>query len=208
MSEARQAIRRGRRALIGAAGLPLLLLGGCMTAIPSVDVTRFHDETVARSGTIQVSAADPRDADSLEFRTTANAVSAALGRVGFSVIDAGQAGSEFRALVTLTRETIQPGPVRRSPVSVGVGGSTGSYGSGLGVGIGIDLSGKPKPVVATQLRVQIRRTRDNVAIWEGRAETQAREGSPAAQPGIAAGKLADALFRDFPGKSGVTITVK
>jgi hypothetical protein len=93
-------------------------------------------------------------------------------------------------------------------VSVGVGGSTGSFGSGLGVGIGINLSGKPKPVVATRLRVQLRRTADQSAIWEGRAETQAREGTPAAQPGIAAGKLADALFKDFPGQSGVTITVK
>jgi hypothetical protein len=87
-------------------------------------------------------------------------------------------------------------------------GSTGSYGSGLGVGIGINLSGKPKPVVATRLRVQLRNAADKRAIWEGRAETQAKEGSPAAQPGLAAGKLADALFQGFPGQSGATITVK
>jgi len=208
MVRAARAIRRGWRVPAGMASLALFSLGGCMTAMAPVDVTRFHDNGVARAGTIIVSAADARDTDSLEFRTTANAVSAALGRVGYSVVGAGQSGGEYRALVTLTRETIQPGQARRSPVSVGVGGSTGSYGSGLGLGIGINLSGKPKPVVASRLSVQIRRASDNAAIWEGRAETQAKEGSPAAQPGIAAGKLADALFRDFPGKSGVTITVK
>lgn len=193
----------------GIAALMLLLsLGACATAIPSVDVTRFHGETVPREGTVSIVAADRRDETSLEFRATANAVSSAMQRAGFTVLDEGAAGSDFRATVAILRETIQPGDSRRSPVSVGVAGSAGSYGSGLGVGIGIDLSGKPKPIIATQLRVQIRSARDGSAIWEGRAETAAKQGSPAAQPGMAAGKLADALFRDYPGPSGVTITVK
>ena len=183
-----------------------LPLGGCATALPSVDVTRFHGESVARDGTVSIVPADARDAGGLEFRSTANAVAAALRRVGYRVLDEGASGADFRAVVGLSRETIQP-TQRRSPVSVGVGGSTGSYGSGLGLGIGIDLSGKPKPVVTTQLRVQIRRASNDSAMWEGRAETAAKEGSPAAQPGMAAGKLADALFSGFPGRSGETITV-
>lgn len=192
------------RALVVGMALPLLL-AGCSTSIAPVDVTRFHGDAVARSGTIRVQPAEGADAQSLEFRTNANAVSAALARVGYSVVDQGAA---YKAVVEISRQTMAPIVDKRSPVSVGVGGSTGSFGSGLGLGIGIDLSGKPKPVVATQMRVQIRRTSDDTAFWEGRAETQAKEGTPAAQPGIAAGKLADALFRDFPGKSGVTITVK
>lgn len=193
---------RGMLAVIAA-----MSLGGCMTAIPSVDVTRFHDAAVARSGTVSIVAANPRDSASLEFRTTASAVAAALSRTGFTVLDEGAAGATFKAVVDLRRETIEPSRTR-SPVSVGVGGSTGSYGSGLGLGIGIDLSGKPKPVVTTQLRVQIRQAGDDKAIWEGRAETAAKQGSPAAQPGMAAGKLADALFAGFPGVSGKTITVQ
>ena len=185
-----------------------LMLSGCATSIPSVDVTRFHSDAVPRSGTISVQPVNSADVASLEFRTNANAVSAALGRVGYSVLDDGAPGATYKAVVEIARQTQAPFVDKRSPVSVGVGGSTGSYGSGLGLGIGIDLSGKPKAVIATQMRVQIRRASDDVAIWEGRAETQAKEGSPAAQPGMAAGKLADALFRDFPGKSGVTITVK
>jgi hypothetical protein len=200
----RNIARRGR--VLAPVGLALAL-GGCATAIAPVDVTRFHGGQVARQGSVAVVPANPDDAASLEFRTMANAVSAALGRTGFSVLDQGASGGTYEAVVALSRETYAPAAQGRSPVSVGVGGSTGSYGSGLGVGIGINLSGKPKPVVTTRLRVQLRRASDKVAIWEGRAETSAKEGTPAAQPGLAAGKLADALFQGFPGPSGVTITV-
>ncbi|MBT2187954.1 hypothetical protein [Sphingobium nicotianae] len=191
---------------IMASALPALLLTGCATALAPVDVTRFHGDAVARQGRVLLVPGDAADAGSLEFRTTANAVGAALTRTGFSVVDGGAA--DFEAVIDTTRDTLAPAEQRRSPVSVGVGGSTGSYGSGLGLGIGINLSGKPKPVVATRLRVQLRRVSDRTAIWEGRAETQAKQGTPAAQPGLAAGKLADALFRDYPGPSGQTITVK
>lgn len=196
-----------RRAPLWAGALALMLLSGCTTAIPSVDVTRFHGESVVRQGRVTVVPANPADANSLEFRTVANAVGAALGRTGFTVIEPGTGSGDLEAVVELYRDTMVPAAGGRSPVSVGVGGSTGSFGSGLGVGIGINLAGKPKPVVATRLRVQLRSPATNAAIWEGRAETQAKEGTPAAQPGLAAGKLADALFKDFPGASGVTITV-
>jgi hypothetical protein len=51
------------------------------------------------------------------------------------------------------------------------------------------------------------RRSDQVVIWEGTAVQAAKAGSPAAQPGIAASKLAEALFKDFPGVSGETIRV-
>ncbi len=46
------------------------------------------------------------------------------------------------------------------------------------------------------------------ALWEGRAIAAVPVKAPASQPGLAAAKLADALFKDFPGKSGRTISVK
>ncbi|MBO9670125.1 MAG: DUF4136 domain-containing protein [Sphingobium sp.] len=203
--------KRGNWSKLGGAlaAAATLSLSGCMTAVPSVDVTRFFNgPMVPTAGAITIAPAEARDAGSLEFRTTANAVSANLTRIGFLVLDEKATNATFRAVVEIRRETIEPSRERRSPVSVGVGGSTGSYGSGVGVGIGIDLSGKPKPVVTTQLRVQIRKVSDNQAVWEGRAETSAKQGSPAAQPGIAAGKLADALFRQYPGESGKTVTIQ
>jgi hypothetical protein len=57
------------------------------------------------------------------------------------------------------------------------------------------------------LAVRIVRRSDQVVIWEGTAVQFAKAGSPAAQPGIAASKLAEALFKDFPGVSGETIRV-
>ena len=55
--------------------------------------------------------------------------------------------------------------------------------------------------------VQIRNRADKSVIWEGRAETEAPASAPAAQPGLAADKLAAALFKDFPGVSGQTVRV-
>ena len=132
-----------------------------------------------------------------------------MQRVGFTD-EAGKqtlAASQYVVKMDVQRNVQSP-MAARSPVSVGVGGSTGSYGSGLGVGIGINLSGPPKPVVTTTLNVQVRRRADDQAVWEGRAITQAKDGTPAAQPGVAAAKLAAALFTGYPGKSGESITVK
>ena len=98
-------------------------------------------------------------------------------------------------------------PDHRSPVSVGVGGSKGTYGSGVGLGLGINLGGGSAPQLQTTLAVRILRRSDQLVIWEGTAVQAAKVGSPAAQPGIAASKLAEALFKDFPGVSGETIRV-
>jgi hypothetical protein len=187
--------------------LSALALAGCTTTTGPVDITRFHQQSVARQGTVAVIASNPADQNSLEFRTSANAVRAALSRTGFTPVDESARGAQYEAVVDVSRKTYAPAAAR-SPVSVGVGGSTGSFGSGVGVGLGINLSGKPKPVAVTRMRVQLRRADDKTVFWEGRAETEAKEGSPAAQPGLVVGRLADALFQGFPGQSGESITVR
>lgn len=186
-----------------------LSLTACATAVPPVEVTRFHVGNPARSGTIQVEEMPGNPDVSLEFRTYAAAVDQELQRVGFAAAAPG-ARSDYVALVAF-RRTFRPVGYGRqgSPVSVGVGGAVGSQGySGLGVGVGINLSGRPKDLVVTELDVQIRRRADSTTIWEGRALSQAREGTPASQPGLAAPKLAAALLQGYPGESGRTITVR
>ncbi len=187
-----------------------LSLSACATAVPPVEVTRFHVGDPARSGTIAVEEMPDNPDAGLEFRTYAAAVEQELQRVGFTPPAAAGARSDYVALVGF-RRSFRPtgyGDDGR-PVSVGVGGGVGSGGfSGMGVGIGINLSGRPKDVVMTQLQVQIRRRADSATLWEGRAVSQAREGTPAAQPGLAAQKLASALIGGYPGESGRTITVK
>jgi hypothetical protein len=184
-----------------------LTLSACATAVPPVEVTRFHVDSPPTSGTVSVEEMIGNPDVSLEFRTYAAAVAQELSRVGFT--EARGAKGEYQALVGMRRSFRPTGPDRSgNPVSVGVGGSTGSYGSGLGLGIGINLSGKPKDVVTTELSVQLRRRADSQVLWEGRAITSAKEGTPAAQPNMAAGKLAAALIGGYPGESGRTIMVK
>lgn len=186
-----------------------LSLAGCATAVPPVEVTRFHVGNPAQSGTLAVEEMAANPDGGLEFRTYAAAVEQELQRVGFIAAPAG-ARSDYVASVGFRRSFRPTGYGNDGrPVSVGVGGAVGSGGySGMGVGIGINLSGRPKDMVTTELQVQIRRRSDSTTIWEGRAFSQAREGTPAAQPGIAAQKLASALIGGYPGESGRTITVK
>lgn len=187
--------------------LGLALLGGCTTSMAPIDVTRFHGPTVPQGESVAVVAAPGADGSSIEYRTYANAVRAALSRSGFAVADAGGMAPLVAAIDYQT--TIdRPIDTRGKPVSGYVSGGGGSYGGGVGVGLGINLSGPPKAIIASRLAVRLQRAATGEALWEGRAETRAREGTPGAQPGIAAGKLADALFRDYPGQSGATITVK
>lgn len=193
-----------------------LPLSACATAAPPVEVTRFHIDNPARTGTVAVEEMPGNPDISLEFRTYAAAVSQELQRVGFTPTQAG-APSDYVASVSF-RRAFRPSGVDRGsdrPVSVGVGGGIGSGGGrrggtfgGLGLGVGINLSGKPKDIVTTELHVQLRRRSDSAAVWEGRASTEAKQGTPAAQPGTAAQKLAAALIGGYPGESGRTIKVK
>jgi hypothetical protein len=183
----------------------IALLGGCTATLAPVDVTRFHVPDAPRGESVVIVPAPGQDAGSIQFRTYANAVGAALTRAGFPVVDSDKPAT-LAAAIDFDMAIDRPPDLRGNPVSVAVGGSTGGYGSGMGVGVGINLSGPPKAMISSRLAVRI--TRQGQALWEGRAQTSAREGTPSAQPGIAAGKLADALFRDYPGKSGATITVK
>ena len=187
------------------AALMALPLAACQTMMPPVEVTRFHSSHVPTRGTVSVAAMEGVDTGP-EFRTYALAVEQALAAAGFTVVNGPGDRAEHVAKVAV-RTDLRPGGPRPRPVSGVVGGFTGSYGSGLGVGININLSGKPKDVESTELSVRLT-TQMGTVLWEGRALMEAKRGTPAAQPGIAAGKLADALFRGYPGTSGATITVE
>lgn len=188
--------------------LLLLPLAACASGPAPVDVTRFHAGAPVRAGTIAVEELAANPDVGLEFRSYASAVSAELQKVGFTPVDNGN--SEYFARIGFQRSFRPAGTARDgSPVSVGVGGGVGSGGfSGMGVGIGINLSGKPKDIVTTELQVQIRRRSDSSAVWEGRAVTETREGTPASQPHTVAARLAGALLQGYPGESGRSITVR
>ncbi len=197
-----------RRAALAAAPLAAAaLLGACTTAYVSpVEVTRFVGEEPALlgSGPLAVRAGPGMDAQSLEYSVFQTAVGEELEQLGYIV-----AGGDAVQVAEITVERFVSAEGRdRSPVNVGVGGSTGSYGSGLGVGVGLNLSGPPPERVDTQLRVVIRPTAGGMALWEGRARFTATANSDMAEARASAAKLADALFAGFPGESGETIEVR
>lgn len=183
-----------------------LLLGACAVPTGPVDVTIFNrlaEGQAYGAGSYSVIAApDFGTGQTLALSPYLAAVSREMARIGYAEKSG---GSDVVAEIRVSTSEIRGDG--RSPVSVGVGGSTGSYGSGVGVGLGINLGGGSQGRIETLLSVRILRARDNLVIWEGRASQSAGKKAPAAQPGIAASKLAQALFKDFPGESGTTISV-
>jgi len=200
-----------------AMALPALALAGCATSSGGpVQVTRFHFGAPVVTGTLAVEPMAGGSPASLEFKTYAAAVQTELLNYGYGVPAAGDAG-QFLAVVGFTRTTEEDGPAQRSGVSLGLGGGGftggGRRGGGGGIGLGGGISfpiGKPKQhyVILTELSVQIKRRSDATVVWEGRARTAAPETAAASQADVTAHKLANALFRGFPGESGRTITVR
>jgi len=179
----------------------LLALGACATPSTPIEVTRFHLGEVNERGNVMVEP-PPGAPAGMEFGMYASAVANELSRLGFAPVD-GVGQSLYVAVLdvrTATRERVG----NRSPVSIGIGGSTGGWRSGVGGGISFGLGGNRGGLaVATQLSLQLKRRSDQTVVWEGRARGEASQRDSAAL----AGRLANALFRDFPGQSGRTISV-
>ena len=198
--------------LSGLAALSALaLVAGCATddMVTGASVTAFHlGQPIAR-GPIAVESVDPRDTGSLEFAQISASVARELTRLGWTVVP--NNASEQVAMVSLTQQS--RAAERRSGLSIGIGGGTGSYGrhGGVAVGGGVAIPvgrGGTNLIVGSQLSVRIQRRSDATVAWEGRAQTEARAGTPTATRAGAADRLAAALFRDFPGESGRTIRVR
>lgn len=194
---------------IGALGLSACA-GGAYTG--PVEVTRFVAEQPDSlgQGTIAL-----RFSEDLKNEAALDAFRAAvgneLGRLGYTVIDNAQIAGQI-ATITTSRTAVEAATRGRSPVSVGVGGSTGTFGTGGGLGVGINLggSGSQSPRVVSQLRVAIADTGEAASaqnLWEARAQFPTSVDSPFAPIEVNAQTLAAALFNDFPGGNGETVTL-
>ena len=197
-----------KRIALLAPAAALLVLSACVAPTGPIEVTRFHlpDVSALGKGTIAVEAAPGLDPQSLEWKSYQAAVARQLRMLGYGEPAVGAPSTQV-ALLRLSRQTYRP-ERNTSPVSVGVGGSTGSYGSGVGLGIGLNLSGRPAEQVQTELGVIIKDRASGTALWEGRASFQVKASSPLADTQLGAAKMAEALFAGFPGTSGETVEVK
>lgn len=191
-----------------ALALSAAALAGCSTTMGGaapVDVTRYHLSQPIPVGTLAVQPVSG-GATGPEAQLYLDAVAATMGAMGFAPApDSGKA--DYLATVDFRRT--DRGQVRtRPPVTIGIGG--GSFGGNVGVGGGgsVGIGSKTKTVYASELAVQLRRRGDNTVIWEGKAMTEALGASDGTQPTDTATRLSNALFKGFPGQSGITITVK
>ena len=162
-------------------------LGAGGTDAGAVDVTRTHlGQTLARAQ-IAVEPVDAADANTPEFRSFAAAVERQLVRHGYTLAP-NRAQSEQIARVDVRQ------------------GSRAALTSGWPAGLA--RGDTRADIVATLLDVRIQRRSDGTVFWQGRAVTEAPADSPDAQRIVAVERLAEALFRDFPGESGRTIRVR
>lgn len=186
----------------------LAALSGCAAPayVSPVEVTRFVGTSDAglAQGTIMIVPAPGLNPDTLEYDFYRAAVQLELEQLGYRVVTQGAAQVAELGFAERTGKAGENG----GPVSVGVGGSTGSFGSGLGVGIGLDLTPRPADQISTILTLAISASEGGVNLWEGRAAMTATVNSDFAPSDARAGKLADALFADFPGNSGETVIVE
>lgn len=199
----------GRFAALGLAALAAgctMTTGGGGTVSSAAEVTRFHlGQTIAR-GEIAIEPLDPAQAGP-EFARHAAAIERELGALGWRVVR-GNSRSEQVALVRVEQGTRQSFG-RRSGLSVGIGGGFGGRGGGVGGGVSMPVGGvRAGEVIITELAVRIQRRSDGTTMWEGRAQAEARAGTPLADRANAVDRLAPALFQGFPGESGRTIRVQ
>jgi len=196
-----------RRAMLP--GLALIALSACSSPYTGpVEVTRFvAEERSAELAKGRIAIVFPEEISNQAARAAfENAVADELRALGYTIAtQPGTAGQS--ASIRTSREPVAAAAAGRSPVNVGVGGQTGTFGSGVGVGVGINLGGgSDGPRVVTELSVRIVGPAGET-LWEGRSQIATSMDSPYTDTEEAARTLAAALFRDFPGGNGETVTI-
>ena len=192
----------------GLFAIAMLALPACTSTYTGpVEVTRFVAESPVGLGEGNITLVFPEEMSNERARAAfADAVANELGQLGYTLVM--EEGPDTQvASINTSRGTIESATRRRGPVSVGVGGSTGTYGSGVGVGVGINLGGGERgPTIVSELSVRIN-SASGESLWEGRAQLPTSINSPYSELDASARTLAAALFRDFPGGNGETVQV-
>jgi hypothetical protein len=192
-----------------AIGVAALALSACATRpyTGPVEVTRFVAPNPAGLGQGPIVVYFPDEVSNANAKAAIRtAVESELAKLGYTIVAQEGPGIQVAAVRT-ARSGIESIEDRRGPVSVGVGGQTGSFGSGVGLGVGINLGGgREGPAANTELSVRITDA-STATLWEGRAQIATGVKSPYSEVNTAARALAAGLFRDFPGGNGETVTI-
>jgi len=126
---------------------------------------------------------------------------------GYDTTQASGTGGQ-RAELRIVQGVAEPEAPPHKPVSGMMEVGVSNRGSMAGMGIHIDLTKPKKALLSTRLEARIRDSASGAVLWEGRAEIATRDGDAEWPAQKIAGRLAEALFRDFPGKPGETYSMR
>jgi len=177
-------------------------VSACSTTFRS-DVATFHELTVPGGERVMLTPMDPDKKDSLEYRQYAGVLAGHLKSYGY--VETGDAAPQLIAGFDLTindgREKLRTRALSYDPF---YWNSYWAWGRHWNYPFSYPFAYRDTQIVAgtvytVTLTLELRKP-DGQVIFEGRAETETRTKTlPEVMP-----FLADALFQDFPGKSGVT----
>lgn len=194
-------------------------LAACAPTPFAADVSRFAVPLPAPAGqTFAVVAEDPRLAGGLEFATYANEVAAELAKLGYTRAASPESADmlvRFDYRVDTGRERVRT-DFGGGAIGIGLGAGRwgpwgpwsgwGPYGA-WGYGFNDPFFGGPEvrsyTIYTSGIDVKIDRRVDGQRLFEGKAEAVSRSNRlPLLVP-----NLVDALFTDFPGRSGETVRI-
>jgi hypothetical protein len=196
----------------------LLTLGACATPFRA-DVARFQALPAPQGQSFAIEAADPRNQGGLEFSQYARLVAARLTQQGYV-----QAATPSAATLTVTldygvdngREKVVTSPGLGFGYGTGFGyGRYGYYGSPWRYGRGAFFGGygslwdpfgpevSSYTVFTSYLDMVIKRTGDGQNVFEGTAKARSRSDNL----GNLVPNLVEAMFTNFPGRSGETVQI-
>ncbi|WOE75773.1 hypothetical protein [Alterisphingorhabdus coralli] len=182
------------------------LVTACTTPIAPGEITRFHlPERAAElgRGSIAIVPLDETQLSTSGYAAFEQRLARILIGQGYDVVNSAQnsdqiATIDYRLLDTRNADdrAILTGG---GPAAIGTGGSVGGT-------LTIPFGGSPQRVYC-RLRVSINDRQQGDALWEARGQSEAKPGTPEATPAACADKMLSAVFSDFPGRSGETISV-
>ncbi|MCJ9429918.1 DUF4136 domain-containing protein [Kordiimonas marina] len=179
----------------------LTMLSACASTFRS-DVTTFISEPVPTAGKVAVIPMDEKKRDSLEYRDYAAIIGSKLATLGYT-----QAGNDkpdlivgFDVLINDGREKIETRPTAHASFYWTSGWYWGRFwGPYPADPFWHDTDLVARTVYNVMLKMEVRKPNGDL-IYEGRAESEVRSRVlPELVP-----KLAEALFKDFPGENGKT----